>query len=379
MIYYLIDTYTKNNNDIIRKIRKPAISEAGTLRYRYIIESINKKIIVISTAVPKTKGFFRGTEIVIDKQTKVIYLKALNIIGLRMVFSFFFLLDFLIRNMKNKDKIIIYNTDPKFIFALLILRKIKKTSYILQIEEMYSNYNFKHLKGYIYNLAEKLGIKYSDSYIISNSSMIKYLPKSKKYIINRGYKTWEDPNYKKFSKNIQMIPIILYSGRLDYEGGIEVFLDSLAYIEKECEVIITGNGQLSKKVKNYKNYNRYVRYSYLGFIESEKYKELLIQAKICINPTREKEQFLENSFPSKIYQYFEYGNIVVSSNFLEINNLGGLKKYIYAYNDDSPLEMARLLNNLIDKNYSKSTIAMEFENYFANQGISLKKFLTEML
>ena len=379
MIYYLFDTYTENNNDIIRKIRKSVISEAGTLRSRYILKCINKKIIIISVAVPKAKGFFKEKKIVIDKRTQVIYLKALNIIGLRMFFSFFFLLDFLIRKIKNKDKIIIYNNDPKFIFALLILKKMKKFYCTLQIEEMYSSYNFKHLKGYIYNLAEKYGIKFSDSYIICNSSIIKYLPKDKKYIINRGYKTWENPNYKNFAKNIKKIPIVLYSGRLDYEGGVEVFLDSLVYIEKECEVIITGNGQLVEKVKNYKNYNKYIKYNYLGFIESEKYKELLIQAKICINPTRGKIPFLENSFPSKIYQYLEYGNIVISSNFLEINNLDGLKKYIYTYNDDSPLEMAKLINKLIDKNYNKSTIAIEFKNYFYNQEISLKRFFTEML
>ena len=378
MIYYLSDTYIGNSNDII-KIRKPAVSEAGTLRSRYISKSINKKIIVISAAVPRAKGFFEEKEIIVDERIKVIYLRALNIVGLRMFFSFIFLLEFLIKNIKNRDKIMVYNCNPKFIFALFILGKIKNIGYLLQIEEMYSSYNWKHLKGYIYNLAEKIGIKFANSFIICNSSMIKYLPKGKKYIINRGYKTWENPNYKKFTKNIQKIPIILYSGRLDYEGGVGVFIDSLPYIEKECEVIIAGNGQLSKKVKNYKNYNKYIKYNYLGFMESEKYKELLIQAKICINPTRGKMQFLENSFPSKIYQYLEYGNIVISSNFLEINNLDGLKKYIYTYNEDSSLEMAKLMNNLIDKDYNKSTIAIEFKKYFYNQEISLKRFFTEML
>lgn len=375
----MIDTYTKNNNDIIRKIRKPAVSEAGTLRFRYILKCINKKIMIISVAVPRVKGFFKEKKIDLDKQTKVTYLKALNIIGLKMFFSFFFLLDFLIRNTKNKDKIIVYNCDPKFIFALLILMKIKNINYILQIEEMYSSYNYEGLKGYIYNLAEKIGIKFAGSFIINNSSMIKNLPKGKKYIVNRGYSTWENPNYKNFSKNIRKIPIILYSGRLDYEGGVEVFINSLPYIKKECEVIMTGNGKLIEKVKNYKNYNKYIKYNYLGFIESKKYKELLIRAKICVNPTREKEPFLEKSFPSKIYQYLEYGNIIISSNFLEINNLNGLEKYIYTYNDDSPSEMAKLINSLIDKNYDKSAIAAEFKKYFYNQEVSLKRFFAEIL
>jgi len=378
MIYYLLDTYIRNSNDII-KIRKPAVSVAGTLRYRYILKSINKKIIVISVAVPRAKGFFEEKEIIIDERIKVIYLKALNIVGLRMFFSFIFLLEFLIKSIKNRDKIIVYNCDPKFIFALFILRKIKNVSYILQIEEMYSSYNYEGLKGYIYNLAEKIGIKFADSFIINNSSMIKYLSKGKKYIINRGYKTREIPNHKEYTKNIQKIPIILYSGRLDYVGGVEVFIDSLSYIEKECEVIITGSGQLSKKVKNYKNHNKYIKYNYLGFIESEKYKELLVQAKICVNPTRRKENFIENSFPSKIYQYLEYGNIVISSNFSEIINLDSIKKYIYTYDNDSPLEMAKLINNLMDNNFNKKTITMEFENSFSNQEISLKKFFTEIL
>jgi len=378
MIYYLLGTYIENSNDII-KIRKPAVSAAGTLRSRYILKSINKKIIVISVTVPRAKGFFEKKKIIINERIKVIHLKALNIIGLRMFFSFIFLLEFLIKNIKNRDKIIVYNCDPHIIFALFILKKIKNIDYVLQIEEMYSSYNWKYLKGYVYNLAEKIGIKFANSFTVCNNNMIKYLPKGKKYIVSRGYKTWESPNYKQFTKNIQKMPIILFSGRLDYVGGVEVFIDSLPYIEKECEVIITGNGQLSKKVKNYKNYNKYIKYNYLGFIESEKYKEILIQAKICINPTRGKETFLKNSFPSKIFQYLNYGNIVISSKFSEITNLDSIKKYIYTYDNDSPLEMAKLINNLIDKNYNKSTIAIEFENYFSNQEISLKRFFTKIL
>jgi glycosyltransferase involved in cell wall biosynthesis len=282
----------------------------------------------------------------------------------------------MLKHIRKKDKIIVYNADPLIIFPLLIFKKIKKIAYVLQIEELYSSYKYRYLKGSIYNWSESLGIKYANNYIINNEGIVKYLPAKRTYIVNRGYKTRLGDNYDIFSKTRKEIPIILYSGRLDFEGGIEVFLDSLKYIKKECKVIILGKGPLSNKVACFDDYNDNIVYSYLGFVSRKQFEELLVQAQICINPTRVKEKFSSVSFPSKVLQYLEYGNILISSCISEINNLGDLKEYIYIYYNDSSIELATLINDLIYKTYDKFTIVKKVDKFFYKQDKSLKNFMS---
>jgi glycosyltransferase involved in cell wall biosynthesis len=374
MIFYFINLYSTTCSDIIKK-RNPILFEAGRLRSQHILKTINKKVTVVSLSISRNKGFFREKKEVIDDQVNVIHLRTLNILKLRRVFSLIFSLIYMLKHIRKKDRIIVYNADPLIIFPLLIFKKIKKIAYVLQIEELYSSYKYKYLKGSIYNWSESLGIKYANSYIINNEGIVKYLPAKRTYIVNRGYKTRLDDNYSIFSKTRKEIPIILYSGRLDFEGGIEVFLDSLKYIKKECKVIISGKGPLNKKVACFDDYNDNIVYSYLGFVSRKQFKELLIQAQICINPTRVKEKFSSVSFPSKVLQYLEYGNILISSCISEINNLGDLKEYIYIYHNDSSLELATLINDLIYKTYDKLPIVRKVDKYFYKQDKTLKNFM----
>lgn len=377
MIFYILDSYSGTFNDI-QKERNSALSNAGRLRSQYIVKTINKKVTVISLSVPRNKGFFKEKEEIIDDRIKVIYLRALNILKLKRIFSMIFLLIFMLKHIKEKDKVIVYNANPQIIFPLLVFKRVKKIFYILQIEELFSSYNYKYLKGIIYNWIERLSIKYANSYIINNEGIAKYLPAKRIYIVNRGYKTRLNGNYDISPKSIKELPIVLYSGRLDYEGGIEIFLDSLKYVKKKCKVVILGKGSLSKKVACFDGYNDNIKYSYLGLVNRKQFEELLIQAQICINPIRAKEKFSSVSFPSKVLQYLEYGNILVSSYFSEINNLYDLNEYIYIYYNDSPLELATLLNNLIYKPYNKLAIVKKVEKYFYKQDISLKDFIDKL-
>ena len=113
----------------------------------------------------------------------------------------------------------------------------------------------------------------------------------------------------------------------------------------------------------------------MGFVSRKQFEELLIQAQICINPTRVKEKFSSVSFPSKVLQYLEYGNILISSCISEINNLGDLKEYIYIYYNDSSLELATLINDLMYKTYDKLTIVKKVDKYFYKQDKSLRDFM----
>ncbi|GAH56106.1 unnamed protein product, partial [marine sediment metagenome] len=236
MIFYILDSYSGTFNDI-QKERNPALSNAGRLRSQYIVKTINKKVTVISLSVPRNKGFFKEKKEIVDDRVKVIYLRALNILKLKRIFLMIFLLIFMLKYIKEKDKVIVYNVNPQIIFPLLVFKKVKKIFYILQIEELYSSYNYKYLKGIIYNWIERLSIKYANSYIINNEGIVKYLPAKRIHIVNRGYKTHLNGNYDISPKIIKELPIVLYSGRLDYDGGIEIFLDSLKYVEKRCKVV----------------------------------------------------------------------------------------------------------------------------------------------
>jgi len=96
------------------------------------------------------------------------------------------------------------------------------------------------------------------------------------------------------------------------------------------------------------------------------------------SPLRSKCDFARFSFPSKIIQYLEYGNIVISSEIEAINQLGILRKYIFTYPKDDPI----LLSTIIKKNYKKrilkSNIIDDFNKFFDNKTKELKDFFKEI-
>jgi len=373
--YYLADICI-NKKDI--EERNPMFSEAARNRALYIAKSVGKKIEIISFGRPRNKGYFKRVSKKITDKISIIYLSTLNIIFLKYIYSILGLSFYLLPKIKYGDKVIVYNCDFSKVIGLILVRIIKNFDIILEIEEFYSAKS--RILQKIYRCLEMLIIRKADYFIVSNGNMLNRVKSIKKtktrinFIISFGYS--DDKIIKILPSENTPRPFILYSGRNDYYGGFDVLLESLKYIDIKLNLIITGKNFEGLTFEKYKT--KFVNIENKGFLKKKDYEILLRKANLCINPLRSKCDFARFSFPSKIIQYLEYGNIVISSEIEAINQLGILRKYIFTYPKDDPM----LLSTIIKKNYKKrileSNIIDDFNKFYDNKTKELKNFFEEI-
>ncbi|MCV5343286.1 glycosyltransferase, partial [Escherichia coli] len=77
----------------------------------------------------------------------------------------------------------------------------------------------------------------------------------------------------------------VYTGRLDYVGGIEVLLEAISNLPSDIrnKFVITGYGGLKEQVVAHANE---LNIKFKGFLSEADYDSLLSSAKISINPLR---------------------------------------------------------------------------------------------
>lgn len=372
--YYYLANICINKKDI--EERDPIFSEAGGNRALYIAKSAGKKMEIISFGWSRNKGYFKRVSKKITDKISIVYLSTLNINFLKYIYSILELSFYLFSKIKYGDKVIIYNCDFNKVISLILVRIIKKFDIILEIEEFYSTNAKSKILQKIYKYLEMLIIKKADYFIVSNRNVlnrIKSIKKTKtkiKFLISFGYS--DDKIIKILPSENTHRSFILYSGRDDYHGGFDILLESLKYIDIKLNLIITGKNFEGLNFEKYET--KFVNIENKGFLKKKDFEILLKKANLCISPLRSKCGFTRFSFPSKIIQYLEYGNIVISSEIEAINQLGILRKYVFTYPKDDPL----LLSTIIRKNYKKrilrSNIIDDFNKFFDNKIKELKDF-----
>lgn len=371
MIYYFSDIV--GNHSLVHE-RNFKNSQAGKLRSEFILNSIKSPITLVSMATPEKKGFFKGYK---DKlgSIDVIYLKGFQInLFINLLIYFIYIALFLVRHVKKNDKIILYNLTPKQALPILLMKKIIGYELILELEELYSHKRYSFLKNRLNIFVEFFGFRIPDKFIVVSSYLTKFIPKSKEYIVNFGY-----PSNKEITKSNSSNDngvTILYSGRLDVEGGIEDLLEALEYIDFECNIIITGKGPLAEKVSNIKIKNSLIKFKYYGFVDDLHYAEILNESSICLNPIKITNRFDNASFPSKVLTYLSHGKIVVSTNFYALKDLPKeLRENIVVYEDVATLlKSIKYANHKVDKN-NVASIKQSTKSFFQKQSNDLFKFI----
>lgn len=244
-------------------------------------------------------------------------------------------------NKKNKiDNIIFYNYKPEVAWAAWLAKKRLHIPITVEYEDGYAHVSSIHgVKAWIFNFTETVVKKCVDSAILVNSQL------KKKYsvptitvrgIVNKEF--YKRCNAYRKKENDKFT--ILYSGGLDKERGIDVFLDSLKYFDDDCHVIITGKGTIQSDDK---------RVDFKGFIPYEKVQELMMQSDLLVQCQLSKNKFSGVSFPSKLFEYIATGNMIVSSDIKEVKTFAE-DAFVY-YDNDDPKKLANAIKYLMKKNY----------------------------
>lgn len=103
--------------------------------------------------------------------------------------------------------------------------------------------------------------------------------------------------------------IFLYSGTLALKYGIHELLQAFKLIDSDCELHICGGGDAEELVRLSSEEDN--RIKYFGILSNDQTKVKQCEASVLINP-RKPDVYTEFSFPSKIMEYLETGNIVIS-------------------------------------------------------------------
>lgn len=239
---------------------------------------------------------------------------------------------------RKVDNIIFYNYKPEVAWAAWLAKKKLGIPITVEYEDGYAHVSGIHgLKAWIFNFTEAKVKKCVDSAILVNSHLKKHysVPSiTVRGIINKEFlqkcQVYKKEKNKKFT--------ILYAGGLDKERGISVFLESLKYNDLDCQVIISGKGDIQCDDS---------RVDFKGFIPYEDVQKLLMQSDLLVQCQLSKNSFANVSFPSKLFEYIATGNMIVSSDIDEVKRFAG-DAFIYYENDD-PKKLAEAIKKVYSK------------------------------
>lgn len=233
------------------------------------------------------------------------------------------------------DNVIFYNYKPEVAFPALYAKKFLKIPITIEFEDGFTTISYLgKLKRIVMGFTERFVSKRVDSAIVVNSMV------AKRYaiptvvvrgIVNKDF--YNECNTYKKERNKQFT--ILYSGGLNQARGIYVLLEALKYTHIDFTLFICGKGEIEHIDDP--------RVVFKGFVTIEEAHFLMKQADLLVITQLKNNEFGNESFPSKLFEYVATGNMIISSNVGDVQQFAG--DSIVYYDNDDPKELADRIND----------------------------------
>lgn len=377
MIYYIV-SYDTGSED--SRKREYVTSQAGINRADEIVEAAKQcaDITIVNCSLTRSAQFFSAVTEKINESVSVYHPfidkknKTAGIIR--------DCIRYLNENLSTGDLVICYNAHYLTTMILCGISPKKHIKIIYQIEELYSSSGYygkmkKALLRYCENLISKKCIA---CFAVNHNLINKHIEK-KPHMISYGYLV-RSSDVGFTSAKCDDVCEILYSGRLDVDGGVDIFLKSLEYVDFPCKVTVTGGGPLAELLKSFSTENPFVKFRYLGFVSQEELDRLMNDADIFVSPLRTDRPFSVYSFPSKVYQYLSFGGKVVSSGLNSLDDLCANFDNLFLYEEND----AKAIFHAIKTAYQapcedRETNKIKFEKYFYSKRKELQEFLLQFV
>ena len=212
-----------------------------------------------------------------------------------------------IREDDQPKTIVVYSLYVPFLQAIKYIKKIFKHIKIsVVVTDLYGKNGLSDknrfrsfLMRQYQNKIDRL-TKYIDSFTVLTKQMIKPLNiGNRPYTVVEGIYS-ENNNMIDFKKSEKKV--ILYTGTLNYQFGINNLLDAFSLIDcKDYELLICGDGSEKNKVIELAKSDS--RIKYLGFLPKNEILKLQGEATVLINPRQNNGEYTKYSFPSKTIEY----------------------------------------------------------------------------
>lgn len=244
------------------------------------------------------------------------------------------------RNIKQNEVILVYHS-LGYMKIFRLLKKLKKFSMILEVEEVYSDV----LENQQLRDAELQFMNLADAYIFPTELLSRAVNKTNKpeVIIYGAYSiesVVDEPEVFDTESNH-----ILYAGTFDpRKGGVYAAINAIKNLPENYHLHVLGFGtdedvQRIEKLTNEMNQRSKAKVSYDGLKSGEDYVRFLQSCDVGLSTQNPNASFNDTSFPSKILSYFANGLKVVSVRIpvVETSKIGDL---VFYYDEQEPRAIA---------------------------------------
>lgn len=347
--YYLEDVCKQRNS-------YPYISQAGMNKANFMIELMKNcghNVYVWSNAWTNSRSFryYRGFQSAEDDHvfySNIVGAPILNVIsceqsGKKFVDSF----------MKEKsiDLVIFYNMRVETSGIAIHVKKKYGVPIILEYEDgLERDANNNAIKRFIYRVVQTRVKKFLDGAILVNSLVKNRFDCDSVVIRGVSHDKGRAMTLPNGDEKIR----VLFASSLDEQRGLQVVLESLQYTSMDFELYVTGKGPMEEVVSKCEDH----RLHFMGYLEYEKYVDLLESAHICLCAQKSGQKYAEVSFPSKLFEFLSMNKMVVSSDVADVEDCLG--NALLVYHNDDPKELAQKLEQACSV-LRNAELAQEYE------------------
>lgn len=303
----------------------------GFKKNNVVVDVYSMPFIKHFTLKNKTYNFSRKTKFIKDEDITLNYISFNNLFGYKSISR----KRNLLKKVKelneenyfeNIDHIYIYSAHTPFLYLAKWVKEnhpeITITLNILDLPEFMNlsrtKFLYKILKKYDTNKVYKL-MKYIDKFILITEETAKVV-NAEDYLVVEGISSMGNELQKDTSMNMQNNgkKIITYTGTLHKKFGIEYLINSFLSLNNDnIELHLAGEGDFVPEIKRITKTNTKIIYH--GKISVLESKSLQDKSDILVNP-RMVDKYTKYSFPSKLIEYIETGNPVISAKLQGIPN-----------------------------------------------------------
>lgn len=356
--------YISFYNQLDSKINRVSALSAIN-KINYVLKALNEINYTVNVISPSWLTRENSSFIVFQKKSnqgknKFIYTPSILPYNklfnyLSIIFSWTWLLFYLIKNCKRNEKVVIYHS-VWLIIPVMIAQKLLNLKIILEIEEIYSdvwreNKFYKILKPLEYKF-----ISQCSSYILVSEMLRKKLNINTNYITLLGAYDIKE-NISNYSKE-GVIEVVYAGGIEKTRMGAFNAVKLIKYLPKNFRLNILGYGS-EKDIKelleliNLENQHLTNKIIFHGKKTGKDFDQIMKKFHVGLNPQNIGD-YMDSAFPSKILMYLSYNLNIISSNVNSIKQ-SDIASEVFFYDDFNDVKdfNYELKKNLIIKDLHK--------------------------
>jgi len=187
-------------------------------------------------------------------------------------------------------------------------------------------------RSFLLNYPFKKYLKYCDLIILHNEKIKEIFKENKEKIL-----IVYDPLFNLNSNSNEMNYIVLPSS-WNKDEPLEFIIK--CFIKSECKLKLIITGDFKKNLKIYKKYRKIPRVIFTGYLDYNKYYQLISQSKVIITGTKREFTLL-----SSAYEAISIKKPLIVSETLTLKNFLGNNVEYYNYNEKNLINIFNKLNN----------------------------------